>query len=228
MLEKDDHKKEVYDYMLKNFYTKALIPSTIKLTDTLKEFPYLDEELHMFMNSGLSEIFLNDQGSIVGAHLLSVWKADKDYPVFDVPIKDWFNAADRLASEHGKSDSHRIVIWRNYQMWFMYHVGQCLAREQNKPWLIYPSISFVDKEYRGPEVSRNFLHSNWQFHDSPTTVNYTLGTFPHFAHHAEIIYEGKLKILDSAKYADLSLMMSDGRNLFESLKDKEGVTLIEH
>ena len=227
LIETEQDKKKVFDYSLKHFYTTAQVPVALNMIDTMKDFSYVNEEMDMFINSGLSRVFINHEGSVVGVHLYSGWKADKNYPVFNVPIQEWLNAGNEIATEFGQSDAHRALIWRNYQLNYMYHFGQCLARKEDKPYLIYPSLVFITPEYRKLNLINNvFDYLPWT--GSAHIVSCTVGTFKGYPDYVRKNSGGKVKVeeVDSVNYADLRLIMEDGRNAFEHLKDKGDITLI--
>ena len=228
LLESEDDKNKAFEYTLQNFYGTAIIPCTLRLKDSLKEDSYLNEEISMFINSGLSRMILDEKGSIIATVFFTAWKAKEDYPTFDVALKDWFHMANRLATEFGTTDVHKTLIWRNYQLLFKYHTGQCLAQAQNKPWLIYPSLSYVNPEYRNSQMIRDQIYPMWPLQSSDVAVSYTVGTFPNFVAYYKKLHKAGFKVLDKVAYTDLELTMQDGRNIFEDLKDMDGITLVEH
>ena len=229
LIETEEDKKRVFDYTLNNFYTSALIPSKLDLKNTLSEYPYLKQEIDMFIDSGLSRMITDEKGSIIAAALFAVWKADKNYPVFDVTMKDWLNTGNDIATEFGRSDIHRIVIWRHYQILYMHHIGQCLARAQNKPWIVYPSLGYVNPEHRRANIVKDHMYSlHYGFQKSDISVSYTVGTYRNYFNYAKKHAGDSVRFMDRAKYADLRLIMEDGRNLLEGLENQEGITLVEH
>ena len=111
----------------------------------------------------------------------------------------------------------------------MYHLGQCLARTNNKPWLTYPSLGFVCPKYRSMDFGKkHFASFKYGFHKSDISVSYTMGTFNNYLKYSKRHVGDWVRVVDSVKYADLELTMQDGINVFEPLKQLDGFTVIEH
>ena len=98
---KEEEKSIVRECMMDNFYSVAPLPKTTRLIDSHPKYPYLNQEIDMLLNSGLSQVFrLKENGNkIIGCTLAACWKTDWSYKAFHVTGRNWFNAAAKIARQ---------------------------------------------------------------------------------------------------------------------------------
>ena len=113
----------VKNYMYKTFYRQAPIPIALQLSRNCaqtKEF--LQKELDLFINSGISLKFCDSENdTVLGVGLSTTWKQNPKYEIIGAPVKDWHNAAAQIA--HSFPEEKRHIIWRDLQWQHIYDLG---------------------------------------------------------------------------------------------------------
>ncbi len=141
-------------FMIEHFYPQAPVPTAINLLQGHPRYPYLDEELDMFLNSGMNISIKDAADELIGGHLNACWERDDDYDAFEVSPVDWLNAGDEIATDASDGDRRlHGIIWRDYWFQLTYHVAQLYMKRREKRWALYNNCNYVLPHLRGHKIS---------------------------------------------------------------------------
>jgi len=210
--------------MLEIFYKKAPVPSCLELYKNQTLTPFLEDEIDIFLNSGVSIAFqdLSKGRKVFGAGFSFYFEDDEeDRP--ELRAEDWHNsAADHIEDTIG-SHEERSHIWRNYQLIHLKHYCQKIVREEKADFGVHMSQLALEEPYRGggilhgiiPDMFKKMSQQIWEKNGIITTVS----NFPAFSRFLETHFVGHIKLIDKVPYKNLKLRQENGKLVFESLNN---------
>ena len=169
-----ENRSKVQNFMLDNFYAIAPVPVVLDLFKDRKMTDYLEDELDLFCDNGVSfGIFHGDK--VVGAGL-NLFVENPTQKIDYVCAKDWHNRAAEFASKH--SDQNPVHLWRNSQFLHLQHFCQQVIAENDAKFGLHSCFSLAE-DYRGKDgithhLIRTICHNVWDKGGVVTTVaNFT-------------------------------------------------------
>ncbi len=193
------------------------------MTQLIKSYPehdYLDQEIEMLLNSGLTVTYKSAKDdSLIGVGLIAYWKVNPNYKTFRVSGMKWLNTAAKVARDFGKTDTEIIVIYRDLTYQWIYHVAQCEMQRLGKSGSIYCASGFLNPELRFSHITietvaltSNMMHKASLENDA---VCLYLGTYKGFMQSMNLIMAYNYAVLDIVEYGNLDYRLSNGVNLMQ-------------
>lgn len=218
---KQDEKDVMKKGMLEKFYSSAPFPKVTRLLNSYPKYSYLDQELDVLLNSGLSQIYrsVDDGNKMIGGTLSMYWKTDWSYEASFVSGRDWFNAAAKVAHQYGKDDGEVIAIYRDFVYQWIYHTCQYLAQKNKKNFILYNASGYVDSDDEGVKFTTVLtnIHLMQKLAHDLDGLYVALATRKNFLKRTEEIFPLGYEIVDIIEYGALDLTLKNKtENLFES------------
>jgi len=205
---------QVQDLLLDNFYTTAPLPVALELFKERKMTQYLQDELNLLFEGGVS--FGVFQGQNLAGAIVNLFVEKPSQPTEYVCAKDWLNQAAELAVS--QSSHHPVYFWRNLQFLHLQHFIQHVISEHDAEFGLHICGGARSKEFRGKEkdsflssLFRNLCEQVWAQGGVLTTV----ATFPNME---RAFPRDEQLILDTVNYKELELTIN-GRRVFKPLED---------
>ena len=208
--------------MLDNFYAIAPVPVVLELYKDRKMTDYLEDELNLFCDGGVSfGIFHGDKVAGAGLNLFVEKPTQKiDY----VCAKDWHNKASELTStQSGQNLAH---FWRNSQFLHLQHFCQHVITQNDAKFGFHIGCLSLGEDYRGQdgithELIRTICNKVWEEGGVLTTV----ANFTAFETYLRKYFPENVHLLDMVHYKDLELTIN-GRRVFKPLEKLESIQYI--
>ena len=206
-----DEIQGVKDFMFKTFYKEAPIPIVLKLGRNCQETrTFIDKELELFMNSGVSIKFCDDSGSIKGIGFSCVWNQNPKYEIIGAPVKNWHNAAADIAKT--VNEEYRHIIWRDLQWQHIYDLGQKFLLQSRKKKIFYLAMLYLNPEIRASKIAEKAVREMIFNMNSEQCSYLCQSNFRGFDKSVTRFFKNPL-LLDSVKYSEENLVLteSEGR-----------------
>lgn len=195
-------------YMYKTFYTQAPIPTVLKLSrncDKTKHF--LEKELNLFINSGVSMKFCDSiNNDILGIGLSVIWKRNPNYEIIGAPVKEWHNTAASIARTFPEEERH--IIWRDLQWQHIYDIGQRLLCQTKKPQVLYKAMLILNPDLRSSSIANQAIDTVSSKNDNADFSRFVQSNFRGFDKNVNQIYKNP-HLLDEVKYSEEQLILYD-------------------
>ena len=210
---------DIKAYMARTFYREAPIPVALKLArDCEKTRQFLDKELNLLLNSGVSFQFVDKRSqSVVGIGLSCAWNRCQKYDVVGASLKEWHNTAARIAREEFKEDE-RHLVWRDLQWQHIYDLGQRLLSHSKRPHVFYFAMLYLDSPLRATKIADNSLTV-----EKPDCTLLCQSNFRGFDKTVSRVFK-KPFVCDEVKYSDEELVLyeKEGR-AFRCIDHLDGI-----
>ena len=223
MVDKDKMvQNKVKEFMLDNFYSMAPVPVVLKLFMECKMTSYLEDELDLWCQTGVSYgIFQGDR--IVGASFnLFVEKTSErlDY----VSAREWLNQAAEVATS--QTQHNPVHVWRNTQFLHLQHFNQQIISSQGAKFGLHLACGAVEEVYRRKTnifipIIRTICNKIWEQGGVVTMVTNVPWQLEHMNEH----FPGKVELVDSVRYNDLELTINEKR-VFKPLDELDSIKYI--
>ena len=212
-------RSKVEDFMLDNFYAIAPVPVVLELFKDCKKTEYLEDELNLWSNSGVSYGVLHGE-KVAGAGL-NLFVAKPVNSVDYVPAKDWHNLAAELSTS--QTCHNPVYFWRNCQFLHLQHFNQHIINNHGASFGLHLGCLSLGEEYRGKDqithlIIRAICNQVWDQGGVLTTV----ANFPAFEKYLRKYFPDNVHLVDSVKYKDLELTIN-GKRVFKPLETLDNI-----
>lgn len=218
-VEKRDDRTKVQNFMLDNFYAIAPVPVVLELFKDRKMTQYLEDELNLFCDGGVSfGIFHGDRVAGAGLNLFVEKPSQKSEYVC---ARDWHNRAAAFASTLSNQDP--VHVWRNSQFLHLQHFCQQVIADNDAQFGLHLSCLSLADDYRGNDgithhLIRTMCNEVWDKGGVITTV----ANFTAFETNLRKHFPGKVHLLDKVPYRDLDFTIK-GRKVFKPLETLDSI-----
>jgi len=211
-----DTRGPVVNFMLENFYSLAPVPVALGLYKERKMSKYLEDELDMFCDNGVS-FGVYDGDKVIGAGFNIYFEPPgPDQQVGYVCAKDWHNRAAMIAAKQTCQDP--VHVWRNYQFLHLQHFNQRVVVENGAKFGLHLSCLSLDEEYRGKDqITSHLIKTLCEQVWAQGGVITTVANFTPFETHLRKHFPGRVNLLDKVAYSELEFSV-EGRRVFEQLE----------
>jgi len=214
-----ENRSKVQNFMLDNFYAIAPVPVVLELFKDRKMTDYLEDELDLFCDNGVSfGVFHGDK--VIGAGLnLFVEKPSQNIEY--ICAKEWHNRAATFASKI--SDQNPVHLWRNSQFLHLHHFCQRVIGENSAKFGLHLSSLSLAEDYRGKDgithqLIKTICDQVWDQGGVLTTV----ANFTAFEVYLRKHFPGHVHLLDRVPYSDLEFTVN-GRRVFKHLENLDSI-----
>eukprot|EP00092_Neocalanus_flemingeri_P029811 GFUD01032365.1.p1 GENE.GFUD01032365.1~~GFUD01032365.1.p1 ORF type:complete len:274 (-),score=64.27 GFUD01032365.1:93-914(-) len=214
-----ENRRGVQNFMLDNFYSIAPVPVVLELFKDRKMTDYLEDELDLFCDNGVSfGIHHGDQ--VVGAGL-SLFVGKPQEKVDYVCAKEWHNSAAKLACTN--SDQNPVYFWRNCQFLHLSHFCQRVIGEHDAKFGLHLSCLSLADDYRGKDgITIHFIKSVCEQVWDQGGVITTVANFKAFETYLRKHFPDNVQLLDKVAYSDLEFTVG-GRRVFHPLEHLDSI-----
>lgn len=219
-----DTRTPVENFMLDNFYSLAPVPVALGLYKDRKMSKYLEDELNMFCDNGVS-FGLYNRDRVIGAGFNIYFEPPSPaQQVGYVCAKDWHNRAAMFAAEQTCQDP--VHVWRNYQFLHLQHFNHRVVMETGAKFGLHLSCLSLDEEYRGKDqITTHLIMSLCEQVWAQGGVVTTVANFTQFETHLKKHFPGKVRLIDKVAYSELEFAVK-GRRVFEQLEKLDSIRYI--
>jgi len=213
------NRADVEKFMLNNFYAIAPVPVVLNLYNDEKVSTYLQDELSLWCDRGVScGIFHNDQ--VIGAGFNLYVDAPDERPK-DISAKDWHNQAAEFALVQHKANP--VHVWRNAQFLHLQHLNQQVIFDQGSKFGLHLGCLSLAEEYRGKDgITHNLIKSICNKVWDKGGILTTVANFPAFESYLRQHFPNNIHLLDSVPYKELDLRIV-GKKVFSSLESLKNI-----
>ena len=212
--------------MLKHFYQEAPIPLALRLNDRINQgceqtLKYLDNEMDIYLDSGVSIITCDKSNEVVGCGMNRIWERNPNYDIdFLTDVKSWHNlAANNVAN---KDRISAVLDWRNQQLLHIYNLGQKLLHSSSKRYAFYLGMAYITQSARNDGITSVIMIRNLI---KNLDLNDCLLFFQsNFLSWDKSVYQifPNAQIVDQVLYEDEELIVN-GERYFEKIKHLHGL-----
>ncbi len=208
--------------MRRTFYMEAPIPQVLQLSrHCAKTHAFLDKEMDLFIQSGVSIKFVKDQepSKVLGVGFSVTWKQNPSYEIVGANVRDWHNAAAELAAEWPHHDEKHL-IWRDLQYQHIYDLSQRVLTQSRKPHLVYLAMLVLSPEIRGQDsLSDKFLGQ------IPQEDTHSIMVQSNFRGFDKTVFKSfpKTKLVDQVKYSEEELIVNSDCRAFKIIDHLDGI-----
>jgi len=208
---------QAHSFMLENFYKQAPIPKRLGFCKDDRVTPFLQQEMKIFEDSGVSQVFIDHSNNDKLAAVHYCFSFQNDEKDQEMPsTEQWLNTAAELVEENPGSNPGEI--FRKYQMMQLENMCQGVMKEEGAEFTVHSLSGAIHPQYRGTgflvqDMFRIVCRQVW---DQGGIVTATVN-MPQMS--AFIENEPMLKnfrLVDHAKFGNINMKIN-GRNVFQNM-----------